>query len=216
MKFDLLDKHLYLCTPLRDDICEFVEQCIRGGVDIVQLRDKTNSDDNLLRGAKLLSDLCHSLNTPFIVNDRVDIALLSLADGIHVGQNDITPKDIQLLLKEDMIVGLSTHSNFEIEAIDPDVIDYFSIGPVEKTPTKPGREPVSLDALTFAETFSQSLTRTKKLPFFVTGGVAPEKVQNLYNHGASRFVVVRYLTESKDPYASAKELKLVINKLFSK
>ncbi len=191
---------LYLCTPIVDNLLEFVDQATQGGVDIVQLREKQRPDQEILDSARALQNLCRSRTIPFIVNDRPDIALLSDADGVHVGQDDLNVSDVRRLIGTNRILGLSTHSKTELlEAISLDV-DYISVGPIEQTPTKPGREGTGEEFLVFA-------SQVSTLPFFVTGGVEPVKVGPLKKLGASRFVVVRYLVNAKDPKACANELK---------
>ncbi len=196
---------LYLCTPIVDNVSEFVDQTLEGGVDIVQLREKQLPDQDILEKARTLQRLCRSRSVPFIVNDRPDIALLAEADGVHVGQDDIKVSDVRRLIGTGRILGLSTHSRTELmEALTLD-IDYVSVGPIEPTPTKPGREGTGEDFLNFA-------SKVARLPFFVTGGVDPTKIRHLKEVGASRFVVVRYLVNAKDPKAAAQQLKVEIQR----
>lgn len=196
---------LYLCTPIVNNLSEFTELVIQGGVDIVQLREKQQPDQKILESARELQSLCRTHSVPFIVNDRPDIALLSDADGVHVGQEDLKISDVRRLIGSNRILGLSTHSKSELlEAISLDV-DYISVGPIEQTPTKPGRQGTGEEFLVFASQFV-------KLPFFVTGGVDPSKIARLKELGASRFVVVRYLVNAEDPKAAASALKASIQR----
>jgi hypothetical protein len=135
----LAERHLYLCTPYRPDLEDFVARCIAGGVDVVQLRDKELDARPLLRRAERVARICAGEGVPFILNDRPDLALECGADGVHVGQDDAPPRLARRILGPDRIVGLSTHAPAELEAALGEPVDYLSAGPVVPTPTKPGR-----------------------------------------------------------------------------
>lgn len=136
---------------------------------------------------------------PFILNDRPDLALECGADGVHVGQDDAPPSLARRIVGPDAIVGLSTHAPTEFDASHAQPVDYVSAGPVNPTPTKPGRPGTGPGYLTYT---AERATR----PVFVTGGVTPETVAGLAAAGAHRFVVVRWLTEAADPYDAARRL----------
>ena len=202
---DIADRKLYLCTPDRPDLERFVESCIAGGVDIVQLRDKDLDARALLERARLALRVCHGLGVPFILNDRPDLALEVGADGVHVGQDDAPPSLCRKLLGPDAIIGFSTHAEAELDAAVAEPVDYVSTGPVVATPTKPGRPGTGLDLLRHA-------AATATLPWFVTGGAAPDTVADMVAAGARRFVVVRWLTESSDPERAARALRDAIDR----
>ena len=204
MKATLDDRRLYLCTPDRPDLSAFLEACIAGGVDVVQLREKHLEARLLLSRARLARDVCRDQGVPFIVNDRPDLALAAEADGVHVGQEDVPPPLARRILGPGAIVGLSTHAGDELVAALAEPVDYLSVGPVEPTPTKPGRPGVGLGALSYA-------TGRADRPWFVTGGVTPATVPGMVAAGASRFVVVRWLTEAPDPGAAARQLRETID-----
>jgi thiamine-phosphate pyrophosphorylase len=195
---------LYLCTPDRPDLLEFVEACVRGGVDVVQLRDKVLDAMPLLRRAEQLKELCLRHAVPFILNDRPDLALEVGADGVHVGQDDAPVSLARLLLGPAATIGLSTHSATDLDAALQEDVTYISAGPVEATPTKPGRPGTGLDYLRLA-------TERSPVPVFVTGGVTPEKIPALAAVGARHFVVVRYLTEAAGPETAARALGVAID-----
>ena len=95
MSWSLAERRLYLCTPLRDDVVEFVTSCVRGGVDVVQLREKERGDAEILEASRpSLARRCAELGVPFLVNDRPDIALDVGADGVHVGQDDLPVRGV--------------------------------------------------------------------------------------------------------------------------
>ena len=205
-RFALGTRRLYLCTPDRHDLESFVGACLEGGVDVVQLRDKTLSDLDTVRAALLLAPLCADHDVPLVVNDRPDLAADAGADGVHVGQDDVAPELARAMLGRDALVGLSTHSPVELgEAIGRGApVDYVSAGPVVPTPTKPGRAGTGLDYVVDA-------TRRAPWPVWITGGVVPGAVPALVAAGARKFVAVRWLTEADDPRAHARELRRAID-----
>jgi thiamine-phosphate pyrophosphorylase len=199
-------RRLYLCTPDRPDLAEFLAACVAGGVDVVQLRDKSLDARPLLARARLAARVCRDLGVPFILNDRPDLALDSGADWVHVGQDDAPPALARRLLGPDAIVGFSTPAPAELDAAAGEPADYVSVGPVAATPTKPGRPGTGLDYLRYAAAVA---TR----PWFVTGGVAPDTLGDMLDAGARRFVVVRWLTEAADPEVAARALRTVIDRV---
>ena len=202
----LEERRLYLCTPDRPDLEGFVDACIAGGVDVVQLRDKNLAARELVDRGRRLLRVCRDHGVPFILNDRPDLALEVEADGVHVGQDDAPPALARRILGPDAIVGLSTHAPNELDDALEEPVDYLSAGPVTETPTKPGRHGTGLRYLTY-------VVERAKTPWFVTGGVTPDSVKMMAAAGARRFVVVRYLPEAEDPKAAAKTLRDAIDKV---
>ncbi|HEV8624366.1 MAG TPA: thiamine phosphate synthase [Acidimicrobiia bacterium] len=194
---------LYLCTPNRPDLTEFVTAVCGAGVDIVQLRDKDLADGALLERAAVARDAAHAAGALFVLNDRPDLAVACDADGVHVGQDDVPPAVARQIVGPDRLVGLSTHAPDELAASAAEPVDYVSAGPVEPTPTKPGRPGTGLAYIRFAAERSPH-------PFFVTGGVSAATLPAIAAAGATRFVVVRALTEAADPAAVAKDLRRVM------
>ena len=191
---------LYLCTPARDDLAAFVGACIAGGVDVVQLREKHLDARPLLQHAAIVREVCHDHGVPFILNDRPDVALDAEADGVHVGQDDVSPALARRILGPDKIVGISTHAPGEFDAAAGAPIDYVAAGPVVHTATHPERAPTGLEYVTYAAARATT-------PLFVTGGVTPGAIPELAAAGARRFVVVRFLTEAADPALAARRLR---------
>jgi thiamine-phosphate pyrophosphorylase len=181
-----------------------VVACIRGGVDIAQLRDKQLEARPLLARATEMAAVCRDSGVPFILNDRPDLALEAGADGVHVGQEDARPALARRILGASAIIGLSTHRPEELDASAAEPVDYLSVGPVNPTPTKPGRAGTGTAYLTYA-------AANTDLPWFVTGGVTPETIPAMVAAGARRFVVVRWLTEADDPEAQARALRRAID-----
>jgi thiamine-phosphate pyrophosphorylase len=200
----LAGRRLYLCTPDRPDLEAFLEACIAGGVDVVQLRDKHLDARPLVARARLARAVCAAHDVPCILNDRPDLALDADMDGVHVGQDDPSPHLARRILGPVALVGLSTHAPAEADASVDQPLDYISAGPVVPTPTKPGRLGTGPGYVTYA-------TRRAGRPVFVTGGVRPETVPELVAAGGRRFVAVRYLVESDDPRRDAARLRTAID-----
>lgn len=201
----LVGRRMYLCTPDRPDLLAFVTACVEGGVDLVQLREKVQEAGPLLEKAALLCARCRELGVPFIVNDRPDIAVGCGADGAHVGQDDVPPALARRILGPDAVIGLSTHGPAQLAASVDEPVDYVSAGPVEATPTKPGRPGVGLGYVT------QAVAGAGR-PVFVTGGANPTTVAAIVAAGAHRVVVVRWLTEATDPGAAARALRTALDR----
>ena len=203
------DRRLYLCTPDRPDLEPFLAACIRGGVDLVQLRDKELEARPLLARARVALRVCRGLGVPFILNDRPDLALEVGADGVHVGQDDAPPSLARRVLGDGAVLGLSTHAPAELDGAEGEPVDYVSVGPVVATPTKPGRPGTGPGYVRYA-------AGAAAVPWFVTGGATPETVGPLIEAGARRFVVVRWLTGSTDPEGAARALRRAIDDAVSR
>ena len=201
----LSDANLYLCTDRRgsfEEFGDFVRRAFSGGVDIIQLRDKKLEAKQELKYLEILSEAAREFQSLWAVNDRADIAQLSEADVLHVGQEDISPVDARKLVLPSTSIGLSTHS--EIEAFEASVnpsVYYFAVGPCWPTPTKPGRPAPGLDLIKYVS----SLKVDK--PWFAIGGIGFEEVPQVIDAGATRIVVVRAITNSDNPELAAKRLK---------
>jgi thiamine-phosphate pyrophosphorylase len=198
----IADARLYLVCDARPR--EFLAAAIRGGVDIVQLRDKTLDDDGLVRAAREFRAAADAGGALFILNDRPDLVAACGADGVHVGQEDASPAAARALAGPDAIVGRSTHEPAQADAADshPDV-DYLAVGPVHLTPTKPGRPAAGLGYVTYA-------AGHVRRPWFAIGGLDGENVAEVVERGATRIVVVRAIADAADPEAAARELRAAL------
>src|SRR5580704_5258750 len=139
---------LYLVCDERPT--EFVEDALRGGVDIVQLRIKAGDDERILAAARRYRAACDAAGALLIINDRPDLALAAGADGVHVGQDDVAVSRARAEVGDKLIVGLSTHSPEQVDAAIGAGVDYIGVGPVHATPTKPGRPAVGLELVAYA------------------------------------------------------------------
>jgi thiamine-phosphate pyrophosphorylase len=184
----LSDARLYLVCDARQ--AEFLRAALRGGVDVLQLRDKSLPDESLVAAAQAFRAAADEHGALFILNDRPDLVAACHADGVHVGQDDATPAAARALVGPDRIVGRSTHAPAQADAADADPeVDYLAVGPVYATPTKPGRPAAGLDYVAYA---AGSVTK----PWFAIGGLHAGNVAATVQLGARRIVVVRALTEA--------------------
>jgi thiamine-phosphate pyrophosphorylase len=178
----------------------FLPEVLRGGIDVVQLRDKDGDDDLRRAMAAIMVPICRDFAVPFVMNDSPELAFEVGADGVHVGQDDISVARCRELLGPDAIVGLSTHAPAEFDAGLAEAVTYLSAGPIVETPTKAGREGTGV-------AYAVECQNKTSLPVFVTGGVNDHTIGDLVTQGLRRFVVVRHLTEAADPFAAARALR---------
>ena len=198
----LADARLYLCTPARPDLAEFLDAVLSGGVDVVQLREKGLEARQELALCEVVAEAAERHGALWSVNDRADVAFAARPDVLHLGQDDLPVPVARRILGSDVLVGRSTHDEAQVEAaaVEPGV-DYFCVGPTWPTPTKPGRPAPGLALLRHA-----ALLRTGR-PWFAIGGVDEGTLDEVLEAGARRVVVVRALTQADDPHAAARRLK---------
>jgi thiamine-phosphate pyrophosphorylase len=185
---------LYLIVGARPEV---VEAALRGGVDVVQLRVKDVPDDELMDAARELRSLCSAHGALFVVNDSPELAVRAGADGVHVGQDDISVAEARRIVGPDRLVGLSTHSPEQIAAAAG--ADYIGVGPVFATPTKPGRAAVGVELV-------REAARSARVPWFAIGGIDERNVGEVLADGATRIAVVRAIADAPDPEVAARSL----------
>jgi len=185
--------------PHGEDPEALLRAAMGGGVDIVQLREKELSRAEIERSASTYRRICDTFSALFIVNDDPELARACDADGVHVGKAEEVVAARELL-GPDAIVGLSTHGEAEIDAADELPIDYFAVGPVWETPTKPGRPAVGLEPISYAAEHAEH-------PFFGIGGVDPGNAEQVVEAGAHRLCVVRAIRDAPEPEAAAEALR---------
>lgn len=185
---------LYLVTAARPDLEDFLEAAIRGGVDIVQIRDKRLADGALLEALATARTVTARHNVPLVVNDRPDLALLAGADFVHVGQDDLSVREARRIAPA---VGLSTHSPTHIDEAEG---DYLGVGPVFATPTKPGTPAVGLDLIRYAAGHARQ-------PWYAIGGITTANAADVVDAGAKRLAVVRAIGDAADPERVARGLR---------
>lgn len=193
---------LYFVTDVRPGLEQLLAAALAGGVDMVQLRDKSATDDELVHAAAVFRRLCDEHRALFWLNDRPDLVRACGADGVHVGQDDMAAAEARRAAGDDVLVGLSTHSPAQLdEALASGEADQLSVGPVWETPTKEGRPAAGLDYVRYAASVAG------QRPWFAIGGIDLDNVREVIAAGASRVVVVRAIRDADDPHAAAAALR---------
>jgi thiamine-phosphate pyrophosphorylase len=187
-------------APRGEETEALLRAALGGGVDIVQLREKALDGEAIERAAQTFRRVCDTYSALFIVNDDPRLALACDADGVHVGQDDVSVEEARGILGPDAIVGLSTHSEEQIEAAREQPLDYVSVGPIWETPTKEGRPGVGLELVSHA-------ARSAPHPFFAIGGVDAGNAGEVVAAGARRLGVVRAIRDAEDPMAAAESIR---------
>lgn len=200
---------LYLCTDARKDrgdFAAFLDAAYAGGVDIIQLRDKTLEAAEELELLEVLRDTAQRHGKLWAVNDRADIASLAKAPVFHIGQKDLPLASARQLLGDTAMIGLSSHTPEQVtNALIAPSLDYFCVGPVWATPTKPGRAAVGLELVTYAATTVRAAGDV--MPWFAIGGIDLTNIDRVMVAGAKRVVVVRAITEAENPTDAAEKLR---------
>lgn len=179
---------------------QVVEASLRGGADVLQLREKTMNDRELLRRARWIADACREADRLFIMNDRPDIAVAANADGVHVGQDEFTVAEIRAVLHSEQIVGVSTHSLPQATAAQADTADYIGVGPTFPSTTKSFAEFPGLELV-------RQVFATVELPAFAIGGINAENLSEVVQAGGRRVAVTSCVSSSDDPAAVVGELR---------
>lgn len=200
--FESVDIYPVTCEELsggRTNI-EVLEAVIRGGAKIIQLREKDCSSRDLYETARKFREITAKAGVLLIINDRLDIALASEADGVHLGQDDL-PLVAARKLAPDMLIGVSTHSLEEALVAQQQGADYINIGPIFPTKTKAGIEKfLGPDAIT-------EITQRIKIPFTVMGGINESNIDKVLAKGARRVAVVTAVTRASDITGAVKHLR---------
>src|SRR4051812_41357639 len=180
---------------------DVVPAALRGGVDVVELREKKADDDEIVAAGRTLRALCDEHGALLVINDRADLAVECGADGVHVGQDDEPVGAVRAVVGDGLFIGLSTHSPAQVDAAEQDPgVDYLGVGPVYATATKPGVEPVGLVLVRYAAAHARK-------PWFAIGGIDAGRVRGVAEAGAERVAVVRAIRDASDPQAAAAGLR---------
>jgi thiamine-phosphate pyrophosphorylase len=189
--------------PGGSDAEPLLRAALENGAGVIQLRDRSLSDDELVAAAGRFRAVADEHDALFILNDRPDLVEACGADGVHVGQEDASPAEARATMRSGALLGLSTHSREQIaaaHALGDDGPDYISVGPVWETPTKEGRPATGLGLIRHAAGHAT-------LPWFAIGGINPGNVAEVVAAGARRAVVVRAIRDAADPEAAARALR---------
>lgn len=190
---------LYLVTSPADNLLAIVEGALKGGLRLVQYRDKDSDDGVRWQRAQDLRRLCQDYNALFLVNDRVDLALAVNADGVHLGQQDLPIAVARKLLGPQKIIGRSTTNPTEMQRAIAEGADYIGVGPVYATPTKAGKTPAGLDYVQYAVTHAT-------VPWFAIGGIDAENLKDVQAAGAKQVAIVRAIMQATDPEVTTAQL----------
>lgn len=185
-------------------IFDVVRQAIKGGVDMVQLREKNLETGEWLDLASELAKLCRRHRVIFIVNDRVDIAYASGADGVHLGQSDFPVALARKILGRKKIIGKSTHSLEEARKTNREDVDYLAVGPIFWTTTKKIDQPVGPELIT-------QVRRFVKKPILGIGGINPDNAVQVKAAGATGVAVVSALMAAPDIASVARRFRKALD-----
>lgn len=185
------------------DVAEVVAAAIRGGADVLQLRDKTASADQLLEEATRLLPLTKPAGIPLIINDRVEVAEMAGADGVHLGQDDLPIEEARRILSPGRLIGRSTHSVEQALAAQAQGADYIALGPIFPTPTKPDYGSIGTAVI-------GQVKPHVHLPIVCIGGIDRANVQEVVAGGAECVAVVRAVCAAPDPESAARGLKRIL------
>ncbi|WP_414565927.1 MULTISPECIES: thiamine phosphate synthase [unclassified Anabaena] len=184
--------HLYLVTSPSESLLTTVEAALKGGLTLVQYRDKTADDTLRLEQAMKLRQLCQTYGALFIINDRVDMALAVDADGVHLGQQDMPIDTARQLLGPQRLIGRSTTNSEEMQKAILEGADYIGVGPVYETPTKANKPAAGLEYVKYA-------AQNSSIPWFAIGGIDANNINDVIDAGAERVAVVRALIQAEQP-----------------
>ncbi len=179
---------------------EVARSLLKGGADVIQLREKSLEDGALLERADALREMTEAHGALFIVNDRPDVAVLCGADGVHLGDGDLPPGRVREIVGPDMIIGLSTHDREQASRAAERGADYIGIGPVQPTPTKGYKEGGGTELV-------RELCSATDLPTVALGGITPNNAGATKDGGATAVAACRALCGAKDPAAAAKDFR---------
>lgn len=174
---------------------------LKGGANVLQLRAKTSTDRKLLEWSKALRRLTTSSNKLFFVNDRFDIALASEADGVHLGQNDLSPKMIPSEIRERLLIGRSTHNIEQVLRAKSDNVNYIAFGPIFPTQTKAN----GLSQRGLAH-LKEAVVAARPTPVVAIGGITSDNVGSIVPSGTEGFAVISEVADSANPENTTKQL----------
>jgi thiamine-phosphate pyrophosphorylase len=203
-----MDYTLYLVTDAGISLgrtpTQVVEAAIRGGVTVVQYREKSASTRRMMEEARELRQLCRAGGVPFIVNDRIDVALAVDADGVHVGQDDMPAPLARRLIGKRRILGVSAADVDEARKAEEQGADYVGASPVFATPTKPDAPPpVGIDGL-------RRMAGAVSIPVVAIGGMNAENARSIILAGAAGVAVISAIVGARDVEAAARAIREAI------
>lgn len=184
---------------------DVVAAALRGGATMVQLRNKDCSRDIVIDEAKRIQGVLADSDVPLIINDYVELAAEIGADGVHIGQDDMSIRDARNIMGDNAILGLTAFTRGHYDKIDADVIDYVGTGPCYSTLTKPDKPVLGVSGL-------MQLVNNAPVPVVGIGGITPENTADVISAGAKGVAMMRAISDAIDPEAAAREFVKSVNR----
>ena len=204
MKKEDIDYSVYLVTDRRnktdEEFLNIIEEAIKGGTTIVQLREKTASTKEFYDLALKVKEITSRYDVPLLINDRIDIALAVDSEGVHIGQDDMPAGIAREIIGEDKILGVSASTVEEAKKAEIDSADYIGSGAVFPTATKDDADSVSEEEL-------KEIVDSIDIPVVAIGGITIENAHTLKASGIAGFSVVSAIMSAEDPKEASKKLK---------
>lgn len=208
MKFTKEFLRLYAITDRKwignRSMPEEVEKALKAGVTCLQIREKEIDYEDYLSKSIELRKICNKYNVPFIVDDDIEIALASGADGVHVGQKDILNKDVRSMIGDDMILGISANSVELAIAAEKSGADYIGVGSIQLSPTKSESKVLSLE-------YVQEICNSVSIPVVAIGGINEENIPKLKGIGVAGVAVISAIFGKEDVAEAVHELKKLVD-----
>lgn len=177
-----------------------VNQALTGGITLLQLREKHLTDHEMLQEAEELLPLCHRHGVPLIINDRVQVALDAGADGVHLGQEDMSPQKARAILGPDAIIGVSARTVESAQRAEQEGADYLGVGAVFSTSTKTDAQNISPETL-------RQICQAVHIPVVAIGGIGPDNILELLGCGIQGVAVVSSIFAQKNIAQAASRLR---------
>ena len=204
MKKEDIDYSVYLVTDRRnktdEEFLNIIEEAIKGGTTVVQLREKTASTKEFYGLALRVKEITSRYGVPLLINDRIDIALAIDSEGVHIGQDDMPADIAREIIGKDKILGVSASTVEEAKKAENDSADYIGSGAVFPTATKDDADSVSKDEL-------KEIVDSIDIPVVAIGGITVENASSLKDSGIAGFSVVSARMSAEDPKEASKKLK---------
>lgn len=176
---------------------DVVAAAVKGGATMVQLRNKICTREIVADEARRVQRILADSGVAFIINDHVELAAEIGADGVHIGQEDMSAKEARSIIGADAILGLTAFTRTHYDALDPDIINYVGTGPFHATLTKPDKPVLGADGFT-------QLAKTSPVPVVGIGGITPDNAGDVIAAGAQGIAMMRAVSEAADPAAAAR------------
>ena len=203
MSIDRKSLHLYAVTDRSHldgrTLAEDVEKALKGGITLLQLREKEMNFEDFVKSANEIKKVCRKYNVPLIINDNINVAKAVDADGVHIGQDDIPLREARKILGTDKIIGVTAKTTEQAQKAETDGADYIGSGAIFGTSTKGDAKKMDIETL-------KSITASVNIPVVAIGGITDENVLNLKGTGIAGAAVVSGIFAEKDIEKASKDL----------